>query len=480
MDKLFNNNAESIKWASFAQMSRQILQFITTILLTRLLFPSDFGLLNLILIFSGFVNIISDLGTSAFIIHKSTKDFRVYNTVFWINIFFSLIITVLIYVSSDFISNYIFCTPKLTSILRLFSICFIVSSLYIVPKSILEQHMNFDKLALSEFFSTLLSSVVVIYLALSNYGVYSLVIQNIFLNIFLLLFYLFYSRWRPKFIIDLLTVRELMKFSGGLLGFNVINYFARNFDNFIVGRILGVTALGYYSLAYRLLMYPLQNISSVISRVLLPSMSAMKHDIKTVKKIYMETISVVIFISFPVIWGMGGIINEFVNVVMGSKWLPIINIFYIFMPIALFQSIDSTTGVIYQSLGKTRLLFYWGAVCTAITVLGFIIGVKFGIYGVAISYLIVTLLTTYPSLKIPFRLIDLKLSEIVFVSKSSFIISMVIFVCMIILNKGVLISQYTLFIKVLISVIFYFLLSYKYNSEVFARFRGIIANSKKR
>ncbi len=400
-----------IKWSSVSQIGRQLLQFITTVILARILSPSDFGLMGMAIIVIGLLNIFKDLGTSAAIIFQKEPSDILISSIFWLNIFFGLFVSICIFFLAPLISI-LFSEFRITMILKVLSISFFISSFTIPHQAILEKKLQFNKLAKVEIFSVICGSLVGISMAILGMGVWSLVFQSITISLITSIILWFITGWHPKFCFNFKEIKKISKYSSSLTGFNIFNYFVRNADNFLIGKYLGAESLGYYNLAYRIMLYPLQNISAVVARVMFPVYSELQDENDKFKATYLKIVSGIAFFTFPMMMGIIPISKSFVLSFFGNNWITTSILLVILAPVGLLQSIDSTTGSIYQAKGKTNILLYWGIFTGILAVISFIIGLKWGIIGVASSYLIINLVWFYPGLRIPFNLISLKVKEL--------------------------------------------------------------------
>jgi len=267
--------ATGLKWSAASQGSRQGVQLLTTLVLARLLHPSDFGLLGMAMIVIGFVMLFRDLGTSAAVIQKKDLNEEILSSVFWANVFIGIAITIALYVSAHWVAAF-FKDPRLTPIVKILSFSFLFACLGILQQSLLERVLAFPRLARIEIASTLVGSVVGISMALLGFGVYSLVYQSLSTILVNTVLLWIFGRWRPRFVFRWQVLGEIGGYSANLTAFSVLNYFTRSADYFLVGRFLGAQALGYYTLAYRLLIFPLQSISVMIGRVVFPVYSQLQ------------------------------------------------------------------------------------------------------------------------------------------------------------------------------------------------------------
>ena len=408
MIDLKRKTISGIKWSTISLIGRQGTQFITGIILARLLSPDDFGLLGMALVVTGFVNVFKDLGTSAALIRQKDLTDELLTSLFGINVVFGLIVTIFIFVVSPLI-GFFFLDDRVVLVLQVISFSFVISSLSILQKALFERALHFQPLAIIEISASLAGSVVGICLALNGLGVWSLVFQTLATSLTTTILLWILGPTRFDFFIKLEELRKIRRFSLNLIGFNTLNYFCRNADNILVGRFLGAQLLGFYSIGYTIFQTTTNFITGIVGRVLYPVYSLMQDDNKIFTETYLSITKNIAFFTFPLMTGEFILARPMILALYGDKWAPVIPIVMIFAPIGLLQSIGATVGSIFQAKGRTDLMFGWGIFSSLIVVAGFVIGLKWGIIGVALSYLITTCLLIIPSLILPFRLIDLQL-----------------------------------------------------------------------
>jgi len=198
-----------------------------------------------------------------------------------------------------------------------------------------------------------------------------------------------------------------------LIGFSMLNYWARNADNLLIGRFIGTSALGIYSRAYSFMLFPLKMVSRTIARVMFPAFSSIQKDKPRVAKIYLRVITTIALITFPLMTGLWVVTEHLVLALFGSQWASMIPIIKIFAVIGMVQSIVSLNGNLYRSQGRTDLQFKVGLVQSILNVAAFVIGLRWGTVGVAYAYAVYSLLAAYPSISIATALVKLRFVTIV-------------------------------------------------------------------
>lgn len=400
-----------VKWSTISQVGRQVAQLLTTIILARLLAPSDFGIIGMATVVIGFAGMFKDLGTSAAIIQKQGLSNELLSSIFWINAGFGTLAMVVLFACAPLV-GWFYHDPRVIGVLQILSLSFFISGLSILQKTLLERSLAFRVLAKVEISAIVCGAIVGISMALSGAGVWSLVFQTL-TNVTLTTILLWLSsHWRPTWEFHWRDVKSISSYSLNLIGFNIFNYFVRNADYLLIGRYLGAQDLGYYTLAYRILLFPLQNISAVIGRVMFPAYSSIQHDNRRFCFVYLKIAATIAFITFPMMMGVLVLAEPFIVTVFGDNWQPVILLVMILAPVGLLQSIGTTTGAIYQAKGRTDWMFRWGLGAGTFIVLAVVVGLQWNIIGVAIAYAVATFSVSYFNFAIPFRLIDLKVSRL--------------------------------------------------------------------
>jgi PST family polysaccharide transporter len=397
-------------WSTVSTAGKQVLSIASVATVARLLGPGAYGVMGMANLLIVFILNFRDLGTGTAIVQRLSISDELLSSLFWVNCLLGLLMAGGVIAASPLAASF-FNTPELIPILCTLSISFWLTSCGVVHASLLLRDMHFKALAVVDVTSALASYLVALCCAYSGLGVWSLVFANIANSFASTLGYWLAFSWRPQWRFDRTEIKSITNFSLNLSGFGVVNYFARNADNIVVGRVLGKIALGDYQLAYNLMLTPLQNISSVIGRVTLPAFARIQEDNERFRFAYVKSCMLIALITFPVMAGLGIVAHPLIIAVLGQKWVGAIRVFEILAPVGLLQSVQTTVGQIYVSKGRTDWMFWFGAVQCVLLIATFIVGVQYGTQGVAIAYCIAYLgFMMIPGFLIPFRLIELKLS----------------------------------------------------------------------
>lgn len=395
----------NVRWVGINQAGRVTLQFLSVVTLSRLLPPADYGVMALATVVTNFAALFRDMGTSAALIQRQELTAQLLDSVFCINITFGVAIGV---AAASFapLAAWFFATHSVLMVLLALSIGFPIAAVGAPLLALLERSNAFREIAWIEVSSAFVGLATAVVAAKLGAGVYSFVLQSLITTIMSTVQLWRASHYRPGFSWHVAELRNIWGFSSNLVVFNVINYFVRNGDSALIGRFLGAVALGWYSVANRLLLFPLQNVTFVMSRALLPIYSRKQEELGEISGLYLRTLTLIAAVSAPLTFGLWAVRAPLIIVLMGPRWTPVVAILAWFAPMSFIQSLNSTTGTILSALGRTDTLRTLGLVATTILFGSFVIGLQFGMLGVVRAYFVATLIASTICLHVTLRKVN--------------------------------------------------------------------------
>lgn len=402
------------KWVSLSQMGKIFTQLMSMLVLARLIPPNEFGLMAMAYVVINFSLLIRDLGTSAAIVqHRDLKNSTI-NAIFGLNITMGTLIAIVIAILSPLIAN-LFKEPRLVEVLLLLSVSFPIASSGSTHLALLERNSKFMTVSLIELSAGIISLIVAIVLAYMGAGVYSLVISNLLTAIISTAFLWIKSDWRPKInkIFNKEELKLIFSFSSHLTFFNFINYLSRNADSMLIGRYMNASILGSYSLAYRIMLFPLQNLTFIASRSLFPIMSRQQDNAAEVKKLFLKSVDVITFLVFPLMVGLITLREPFFHIAFGPEWGLSAAIILWLAPTGIVQSLTSSTGAVLMSKGRSGVLLILGVLGSILMLTAFIIGVQFDIITLTMLYFIASLINFIPAMSITMKLLGGNIFEVI-------------------------------------------------------------------
>lgn len=368
-----------------AQGIKFALQMGSTMVLARLLTPADFGLIAMVVVVTGFAAMFKDAGLSMATVQREHITHEQVSTLFWINVALSVLIMLLVAALAPVIARF-YGEPQLTWITLALASTFIFGGLTVQHQALLQRQMRFKALAVIEILSLTAGIATAITMALLGFGYWSLVgLPAGTVTVNCLLVWII-SDWRPGPPVRASGVRPMLGFGGGLTGFNVLNYFTRNADNLIIGFALGAGPLGVYSKAYYLLMMPIRQFSGPVGSVMIPALSRLQTDPVRYRRAFLGAIGALASIGMPLVAFLFVVADEAVTIVLGEGWEEAAPVFRWLAPAALLGTVNVAPGWLCISLGRPRIQVIWAMISAPVTVAAFLIGVQWGLAGIALAF----------------------------------------------------------------------------------------------
>lgn len=385
----------------FGQVASFGIRLFSLFVLARILSPEEFGIVAMVTSISGIVDIIKDLGLSSAIIQRENLYQSQLTALFWINAIISLILGLIIGLSGLVMVEF-YTEPRLLKIALVFAVGIFISGLSMQHNALMKRQMRFKNLALFQIVGSSIATLVGICLGLLGFSYWAIVYMNISGPIIMALLLWIKCDWRPGKP-AFRGVKNYLQFGAGISGFNIVNYLSRNADNIIIGKVLDAATLGLYSKAYQLLLLPINQLRNPLNSVGIPSLSALRNDKIKYVNYYRRFVFVLGFVSMPVVAFMYVYSYELIITMLGKKWSNASEIFSILAIASFIQPVASSRGLVMISWGLSTRYFYWGLVNAICVIASFLIGIKWGVLGLASAYAAVNYIILYPSLLFSFR-----------------------------------------------------------------------------
>ena len=381
----------------FSQGIKFLISVATTMVLARLLSPSDYGLMGMVVILTGFVGLFRDLGLSTATIQRPDINHRQVTTLFWLNATLGLATALLTCLAAPAIA-WFYREPRLVAIAATLSTTFVLGGFTMQHQALLRRQMRFPALAVIDIVSLLAGMATGIGLAAAGARHWALVFAQIAIALTTLLAVWIACKWRPGWPQRNVGAMPMVLFGANITGANIVNYFARNLDNALIGRYWGAVPLGLYSKAYQLLLLPLDQINTPVTSVAVPVLSRMADEPEAYRRAYRRMLQLLTLVTVPGMAFMIAAADWIVFVVLGSQWTGVSPIFMCLAASAPALVVCDTTGWLFVTQGRTNDMLKWTSIGVPLTVAGIVAGLPWGPIGVAISYSTTTLLVVAPLL----------------------------------------------------------------------------------
>jgi len=387
-----------VKWTTLAAIIIGVLQLSQLFILARLLSPSEFGIIAIIMVIVGFSQIFMDMGISNGIIHKQDVTHKQLSTLYWLNILSGISLFILLNLLANPIANF-YKMESLNEYIYLLSFAYLIIPFGQQFMILFQKEMKFDIIAKIDIFSYIIGFITTVSLAYTDYGIISFVYGILLFFIIRTVLFVIngIKEHKPSFYFKHKEAIFFLKFGMYQMGEKFINYFNTEIDVLIIGKILGPHSLGLYSIIKQLILKPIMLINPIITKVSFPLMAKYQNKNRIIRKIYMNIINSVSSIMFPIYLTMFFMSNEIILLFLGEKWIDSNMILKILALYAILRTIGNPVGALLMAKGRVDIGFYWNLALLFIFPLFIYIGSLYNLIGVTISLLLLGILLFIPN-----------------------------------------------------------------------------------
>lgn len=377
MDGLKEKTAAGVKWGFIDNLAGTGILAVVNIVLARILSPAEFGIVGMTSIFLTLSTSLVDSGFTGALTRKSEVDEKDLNTVFYFNLLTSVFLYAILYLAAPLIAGF-FSQPVLTDVIRILGLSLIVTALSIVQKVILVRRLDFRTQAYVSVISAVLSGIAGIWMALSGYGVWSLVAMQLSRLVLMTVLLWVFSRWKPALLFSVASFREMFSFGGRLLLTAVISTLWSEIYSFIIGKLYAPSVLGQYSRADKFRNMVTSNVSIVMQRVTYPVLASIRDEKQRQSRAYRKIVRTTVLISFAAVLGLAAVSEAFVLTLVGEQWVPAIKYLRILCLSGLFMPLMICSANILNANGRSDTTLYLEIMKTALAVIPVLAGIFSG------------------------------------------------------------------------------------------------------
>jgi len=385
------------------QSAQFALNLVSTAVLARLLVPGDFGLIAMATSVSNLLALILDLGLGSATIQKADLTQSEVSALFWINTALGLVFAVILAGLAPLVAQF-YDRPQLVPVTMALALGFILVGLSIQPNALLRRQMRFSALAGIDLVSLVLGIAAAIVSAAWGAGYWSLVYFQLVQSATATAGSWLACGWRPSPPASAERMRPLLSFGVGLTGFSVLASLSRTIDNVIIGRSAGSAALGLYLKSYSMLLLPVDRLRGPVSAVVIPALSLLQTDRDRFRNYFLKALTCVVAIGMPVVVFLFVFAEEAVMLVLGPKWQASVLLFQVLAPAAFVETFNTVGSWACTPFGRSGRLVRWQIFATSVMTVSFLIGVHWGVVGVAAACSVSTAALRLPG--IPYLLKD--------------------------------------------------------------------------
>lgn len=393
----------SLLWRFGERLTAQAVTLIVSIVLARLLSPSDYGLLSMVMIFITFSEVLINNGFGTALIQKKNADDIDFSTVFYFQILFSLAIYILLFVASPYIGIF-YGNKQIVPVLKLLGLRLIISAVNNVQHAYVSKHMLFRKFFWSTLFGTLLSAVVGLTMAYKGFGVWALVGQYLTNSIVDMIVIFITIPWKPKAMFSFKRLSAMLSYSWKILVNAIFDTLYSQIRALVIGKKYSSEDLAYYNKGQQFPTIIENNINMSVESVLFPAISDIQDEHEKVKRLMRMSIKTSSYVMCPLLIGLAVISQPFVELVLTEKWLPCVPYMQIYCIVLMFNPIHTSNIQAIKAIGRSDIVLKINIVNKVFGIIALLLSYNYGPLYIAYSLLATTVIgvvvNTFPNKKL--------------------------------------------------------------------------------
>lgn len=368
-------------------------QIASVLILSRLLAPSDFGLMAMIAPVVALLAMLQDFGLVQATVQKAGLKREEVNFLFWVNVAASGGMAAILIAISGLVAAF-YGEPEAARLTAAMAIPMFLGAVGVQHMAILNRRMQFWRIAIITVAAAIATLAAAIMWALYSPSYWALFVGSLVGAVTTATGSWVLSGWRPGLPRGVAGAKGLLGFGAGLTGFSFANFFARNADNVLIGRFLGEVQLGFYDRAYKLLLFPLSQIANPLAKIMIPALSRMVSQPDRYRHAFFRVLNLSLLLTLPGVAFAVAMADVLIPFVLGEQWRPSAPIFMALGFAGLVQPLNNPAGWLFISQGRSTEFMYWGLAGAAIAGVAFVLGLQWGALGVAVAYAISEYLKT--------------------------------------------------------------------------------------
>lgn len=380
-----------LAWQSATRGTFELSRILVAMVLARLLSPHQYGIAGMVLLVLSLEPVLSGTGLASGLIQREVITEEDKSTVFWVNTGVGLLVCIIFCAASGLVADF-YREPQVQPLFMAMSFDFLLASLVSVQTQLLIRDMDFRSLELRSIGGVIAGAIAAIIIAAAGGGPWALVAQQLTFSVVSLTLLWRLSPWRPKLVFSRQSLRELSGYGGNVSGTMVMTQLTGNTDNLLIGRFLGAYSLGLYALGYNLIFAPVGRISQPLIAVFYPVICRVQNDLQRVASLWLRILSLSAAVAVPATLGLIVVAPDLVPVVFGDRWAPAAPVIQILAGIAFLFGIQGINSIVLMATNHTKLVFRFSCVQFVLCLGSFVVGLHWGITGVAGCFAAVTAL----------------------------------------------------------------------------------------
>ncbi len=349
-----NSVLSNFIWRFAERCGAQLVTFLVSIVLARILTPEDYGQIALITVFTTIMQVFVDSGLGTALIQKKNADDLDFSSVFYFNFVVCLILYAVMFIVAPYIAQF-YNDNSLTPIIRVISLTIIISGVKGIQQAYVSRNMMFKRFFYSTLGGTIFSALVGIFMAYAGFGVWAIVVQQLSNTTIDTLILWLTVKWRPQRAFSWLRLKEMLSFGWKMLASSLLDTIYNNIRSLIIGKMYSSADLAYYNQGDKFPSVIAGNINTSIDSVLLPTMASAQDESERVKSMTRRAIKTSTYIMAPLMMGLAFCAEPIVRLVLTDKWLPCVPFLRIFCITYMFYPIHTANLNAIKAMGRSDL-----------------------------------------------------------------------------------------------------------------------------
>lgn len=466
-------------WRFAERIGAQLVGFIISLVLARLLNPEIYGTVAIVNVFIAILNVFVTSGFGTALMQKKNADDTDFSSVFYFQMFFSIVLYILLFIFAPTIAKF-YNNNEITSIIRVLGFTLVISGINNVQRAYVSKTLQFKRFFFSTLIGTVVSGVIGVTMAFIGFGVWAVVFQSMCNSAVDTIILWFTVKWRPKLIFSLHRLKGLFSFGWKLLVSSLLDTVYNNLYSLIIGKKYTAKDLGLFNKAQQFPSLIITNLNAPIQSVLLPAISAEQDDAARVKSMVRRSIKTSTYLVFPLMVGMAAVATPMINILLGEQWLECVPILQIACITMALWPIHTTNLQAINALGRSDIFLKLEIIKKIVGISAIIICIPYGVFALALgqaaSGLISSFVNAFPNKKLLNYGYLEQLKDIL----PSVAISLVMGTIVLLVEILNLNIYLTLIIQILTGVLVYLLLSKLFKLEAFTYLFDMIKTKVKR
>ena len=376
---------------SSVNIFRILAQVLVLPILSRLLSPSDYGIVGIAMPFILFAMMLADAGIGMSLVRTPVSEREEWSTCFWLSVLLGLVLAIIVAGLAPLASS-IYSEPSLSPIVMTLAVIVFLQAIFLIPRASQQQAHQFGIIAGSEIASVICGIGTAVVIALSGGGAWALVGQQLAFFVVRVGLALWFTPFRPLFSFEFHRAKDHLVFGRDLLSTNIVGFFSRSLDNVIIGKALGTAAVGIYSMSFQFARLPMMLISGPLQYVLYAQLTKIKGNPNLIGQAFLVVTRILTILSFPTVGMVAAAHKPVFKIMLSDKWAASGHIFMIVAPFCALQAVTAVGGTIRMILGRTDIMLRTTVESNFVAILILLVFVRFGLNWTAISYNVASLL----------------------------------------------------------------------------------------